>query len=78
LFLLLWMIRKKVTTPLVIFGIYLILNGVERFLIELVRVNKQYDMGSFNLSQAQQIAAMLMLAGLACIIGAKLYFKNNK
>jgi phosphatidylglycerol---prolipoprotein diacylglyceryl transferase len=78
LFLFLWLIRRKITTPLVIFGFYLILNGVERFLIELVRVNKQYDMGSFNLSQAQQIAAMLMIAGVACIIGAKLYFKNNK
>jgi phosphatidylglycerol---prolipoprotein diacylglyceryl transferase len=78
LFLFLWAIRKKVTTPLVIFGIYLILNGIERFLIELVRVNKIYEVGAAQLSQAQQIAAMLIVAGFACIIGAKLYFKNNK
>jgi phosphatidylglycerol:prolipoprotein diacylglycerol transferase len=40
LFLLLWAVRRKITTPLVMFGIYLIINGLERFLIELVRVNK--------------------------------------
>ncbi len=63
LFIFLWSIRKKIKTPLVMFGIYLILNGIERFLIELVRVNKAYSVSGFTLSQAQEIALMLIVGG---------------
>jgi phosphatidylglycerol---prolipoprotein diacylglyceryl transferase len=74
-FLLLWAIRKKVTIAGVMFSIYLILNGLERFLIEQIRVNDQYNAGGVNLSQAQFIAICLMVAGvlfgLYCIIKRK-------
>ncbi len=76
LFLVLWAIRKKITTPLIMFGIYLILNGVERFVIELVRVNKAYNVSNFTLSQAQEIALMLILSGIVLILFAK--FKYRK
>ena len=76
LFLFLWAVRKKITTPLIMFGIYLILNGVERFLIELVRVNKSYNVSTFSFSQAQQIALMLILGGVGLIIFAKLRYKK--
>jgi len=71
IFLILWFIRKSVTTPLVMFGIYLLLNGIERFLIELIRVNKLYPVLGFNLSQAELIALLLSLAGLILIIYAR-------
>ena len=76
LFLLLWSIRKKISTPFVIFGIYLILNGLERFLIELVRVNKSYNISNFTFSQAQEIAIMLIISGIGLIIFAKIKFKK--
>lgn len=76
LFLLLWTIRKKITTPLIMFGIYLILNGVERFVIELVRVNKAYNVSNFTLSQAQEIALMLILSGIVLIIFAKIKYRK--
>jgi len=76
LFLLLWAIRKKITTPLIMFGIYLILNGVERFVIELVRVNKAYNVSNFTLSQAQEIALMLILSGIVLIIFAKIKYRK--
>ena len=76
LFLILWSIRKKITTPLIMFGIYLILNGLERFLIELVRVNKSYNVSTFSFSQAQQIALMLILGGIGLIIFAKIRYKK--
>ena len=72
LFLFLWFIRKKIKTPLVMFGIYLILNGMERFLIELVRVNKAYSISSFTLSQAQEIAIILVIVGIVMVGYAKL------
>jgi phosphatidylglycerol---prolipoprotein diacylglyceryl transferase len=71
LFLLLWLIRKKIKMPFLMFGIYLILNGIERFVIEIVRVNKQYAVGASSLSQAQEIAIGLIAAGLLLIIYAK-------
>ncbi|TDH28914.1 diacylglyceryl transferase [Segetibacter sp. 3557_3] len=68
LFFFLWSIRKRVTTPGVLAGIYLILNGVERFLIELIRVNTKYNFGSFHPTQAELIAVCSILGGIILII----------
>ena len=38
-FVFLWIIRKKIKIPGLLFSIYLMLNGIERFLIEKIRVN---------------------------------------
>lgn len=62
--LLLWSLRKKLTyLPGMLFAIYLIFNGIERFFIEYVRVNDQYDFLGLNLTQAQMIAIGFMLVG---------------
>ncbi len=71
LFLFLWGIRNAVTRPLVMFGIYLLINGMERFMIELIRVNKAYHLLGFKLSQAEIIALILAFSGLILIIIAK-------
>ncbi len=71
LFLFLWAIRKKIKTPFVLFGIYLTINGMERFLVESIRVNKTYALFGMHPSQAQIIAILLVLTGLATIILAK-------
>ena len=71
LFLILWSIRKRITTPGVMFGIYLILNGIERFTIELIRVNNTYAIFGFHPTQAELISASLVLAGLILIIIVK-------
>ncbi len=78
IFLFLWMIRKSVTTPMVIFGIYLVLNGIERFTVELIRVNKTYDLLGFKPSQAEIIASLLALSGLMLIVIAKMLKKNEE
>ncbi|MEQ1553850.1 MAG: prolipoprotein diacylglyceryl transferase family protein [Ferruginibacter sp.] len=77
LFLFLWAIRKKIKTPFVMFGIYLILNGFERFIIELLRVNKTYAVSGFTLSQAQEIALMLIVAGIITITFGKIKYKKE-
>jgi len=56
-------IRKLLKTPGYLFSIYLILNGVERFLIEEVRINKPYEIIGIQVTQAQIIAIGLMILG---------------
>jgi len=67
-FLVLWFIRKKVTIPGMLFSIYLVLNGIERLIIENIRVNIKYNLLSFETTQAQAIAITLMLIGIAGLI----------
>lgn len=64
LFLFLWLIRKKITTPGVLFCIYLILNGIERFLVEIIRVNTTYSIFGFHPTQAELISAALVITGI--------------
>ena len=68
LFFFLWSIRDRIKTPGVMFGIYLILNATERFLIEFIRVNTRYHIGSISFPQAQLIAIFLFIAGVVLII----------
>jgi phosphatidylglycerol:prolipoprotein diacylglycerol transferase len=61
----LWTIRKRVTTHGVLFMIYLIFNGIERFFIEKIRVNdKLIDMPNFKMTQAEVIAVILVVVGI--------------
>lgn len=67
LFGVLWAIRKKIKIPGVIFGIYLIMNGVERFFIEKIRVNTKYDIFGFHPTQAEIISSLMVIIGAALI-----------
>lgn len=67
LFGVLWGIRKRVTIPGVIFGIYLIFNGLERFFIEKIRVNTKYDIWGFHPTQAEIISTLMVLGGVVLI-----------
>jgi phosphatidylglycerol:prolipoprotein diacylglycerol transferase len=68
LFLFLWSIRDRIKTPGIMFGIYLILNATERFLIEFIRVNTRYVIGNISFPQAQLIAVCLFIAGIVLIV----------
>lgn len=60
----LWSLRKKVTPwPGLLFAIYLIFNGMERYFIEGIRVNDRHEvLGGFT--QAEFIAIILTTIGL--------------
>ena len=68
LFFFLWLIRKKINQAGVLFSIYLIVNGIERFLIEKIRVNTTYDQLPFRPTQAELISSGLVILGLALFI----------
>ncbi|MEN9949485.1 MAG: hypothetical protein RLY85_237 [Bacteroidota bacterium] len=64
LFFVLWQLRKKITVPGRLFALYLVLNGLERFLVEKIRVNTTYDIWGFHPTQAELISSGLMVCGI--------------
>ncbi len=64
IFLILWFLRKKINIAGMLFSIYLILAGSERFFIELIRVNNTYSIFGFNITQAQLISTTSILLGI--------------
>jgi prolipoprotein diacylglyceryltransferase len=71
IFIFLWNFRKRITTPGLMFGIYLILNGLERFVIELIRVNSTYNIFGLQPSQAEVISTLLVISGTIFIVISK-------
>jgi phosphatidylglycerol:prolipoprotein diacylglycerol transferase len=68
LFFFLWSIRDRIKVPGVMFGIYMILAGVERFLVELIRVNTKYHVAGIPFTQAELISLFLVAGGIALIL----------
>lgn len=73
-FLGLYLSRKKIKVAGTIFAIYLIFNGIERLLIEFIRVNDRYELFGLNLSQAQYISIVFIFLGLAGLV----YLRKKK
>jgi len=75
LFFVLWSVRKRIKTPGVLFSLYLVLNGIERFFIEKIRVNTLYNVNGFKFTQAELISTLLFLTG---ILGIWYFMKMEK
>lgn len=76
LFGVLWMLRKKIKIPGMLFGIYLIFNGLERFFIERIRVNVKMHLFGIEMTQAQLISFCLMLLGIGVVIFSRSRYKK--
>lgn len=68
LFGVLWALRRKIRVPGVLFSLYLVFNGIERFLVETIRVNTKYSIFGFQPTQAELISSLLIVAGIIGII----------
>jgi len=68
LFFVLWSIRERIKIPGIMFGVYLILNGIERFLIELIRVNTKYHVAGISFTQAEMISILMFILGVGLIV----------
>ena len=75
LFLFLWLIRRRIKVPGVMFCIYLILNGIERFLVETIRVNTTYSIFGLHPTQAELISSAFVIIG---VIGIFYYRRRAK
>ncbi len=74
LFFILWYLRKKLKVPGQLMGIYLIFNGSERFLIEKIRVNATYQLMGMQITQAEIISFILVIAGVFLIVQSKKWY----
>ena len=74
IFAFLWAIRKRIKVAGALFFVYLTLNGVERFFIEKIRVNTEYNILG-GITQAEIISSSLVLIGVA---GCFYLFRNSK
>lgn len=74
LFFVLWSFRKKLAIPGQMFSLYLLFNGIERFLIEKIRVNSLYHIFGTAITQAEIISFIFILVGIAGLV----YFSRKK
>jgi phosphatidylglycerol:prolipoprotein diacylglycerol transferase len=66
-FAILWKLRTRLDRPIGwLFGVYLVMAGVERFLIEFVRAKDDRLLGAFTLAQLTSIA--LVVIGSAVVL----------
>jgi prolipoprotein diacylglyceryl transferase len=78
LFLLLWALRKKLKPAGLMFSVYLILNGVERFFIEHIRVNSVYHFLGMTFTQAELISSILIVLGIVGAIWSVKHHRNKQ
>lgn len=73
----LWMLRKRLPYVGQMTGLYLVLNGIERFLIEKIRVNSTYDIFGAEITQAEIISSLMVLGGLVIFYLATVKWKRT-
>lgn len=61
----LWMLRKRLKIQGLLFFVYLGLIGIERFIIEKIRVNVQHDVLGIKMTQAEMISVLLLIVSIA-------------
>jgi prolipoprotein diacylglyceryltransferase len=76
LFALLWYLRKRINIAGMLFGIYMVVNGLERFFIEKIRVNTKYVLFEQEITQAELISFAMIISGL--VIVYRLYTQHKK
>ena len=64
IFVILWVLRKRVRIAGMIFFLYVFLNGLERFFIEKIRTNPDITIFGIEATQAEYVAFLLMLIGV--------------
>lgn len=67
----LWAMRKRWTVPGQLASWYLLLSGIERLLIEQIRINNEYIIFGFGITQAEIISSVLIILGLVGIFTIK-------
>ncbi|MBK7958868.1 MAG: prolipoprotein diacylglyceryl transferase [Bacteroidetes bacterium] len=68
LFAILWKLRARLTKyPLMVFSVFMIMNGIERFTIEFIRINTKFTYFGITLSKHQFIAIIMMSFGAIAI-----------
>ncbi len=64
LFFVLWVVRRHRYAPGWLFAVYMLLSGVERWLIEQIRVNSRYHLFGLSFTQAEAFSICFIVVGL--------------
>jgi len=78
LFGILWFLRKRIKPAGMLFGIYMMMAGAERFFIEKIRVNRLFDKFGIHATQAEIIAVVMFTGGIILIIQSYLSYSKTK
>lgn len=70
-----WIFRKRMKISGMMFSIFLMMNGLERFFIEKIRVNTKYHIMGWQITQAEIISTLLFIIGVVIMI---LIIRNHK
>ena len=70
----LFSLRKRIKIPGMLFVLYFIFAGIERFFIEKIRINNIYKIGNMEITQAEIISFLMIIIG---IVAAILLIKNK-
>jgi prolipoprotein diacylglyceryltransferase len=73
----LWGLRDRLKPAGTLFCLYLILNGIERFFIEKIRVNNRMDFLGLHPTQAEVISLGLIIVGIALWILLRQKYRAN-
>ncbi len=68
IFLILWAMRKQFKVAGMLFFLYVLLNGIERFFIEKIRTNPDISLFGMEATQAEYVAGLLILTGIIGMI----------
>ena len=68
LFGILWALRKHPFKGGWLFALYLVFTGAERFLIEQIRVNNEFDLLGLVVTQAEVISTVLIIGGIVLLV----------
>lgn len=71
----LWGLRKRISIPGMLFFLYLIFNGLERFWIEKIRVNQVYHYFGMEFTQAEFVSVILFVIG---VVGCVVLWKKER
>jgi prolipoprotein diacylglyceryltransferase len=74
IFIILWAFRKRFKIAGMLFFLYVLLNGIERFFIEKIRTNPDISLLGMEAKQAEYVAGLLIVIGIVGMI--YLYLKR--
>jgi phosphatidylglycerol---prolipoprotein diacylglyceryl transferase len=77
LFGILWFLRRRIQYPGMLFFIYALFSGIERFFIEFIRITPVFSIAGCQFTQAQYISLLLIAIGLAGITTFLLSARNK-
>ncbi len=76
--LLLWGLRKRLThLPGMLISFMFLMNGVERYLIEQIRVNEKLSYLGFSLTQGEFLAILMTIGGSIAVISLYFYYTKK-